>query len=386
MPPAAWPTGVVVRRPIRTKGPHPSSPPQKKIYHFLFAQLFFRYGSVFYGVRHDTMAPQAINLDAHRADLISMYQTGATAIELKEWLEEEHGVSIAVRSIKRRLQTWNVQKTRSWAALIEADGLQPLILDLFFDKGLNDSEILQVLQRRDYPLTQRMLRVVRLRMGLKRRLNDPMERLAAFVAVRQALAQKTAEDSPIIERFGYRLVRTFLQHEKQHYSFEMVRQACRTTFPDAVLRRQYDQQRRRGQYVVPGPNYLWSIDGYDKLKPYGIEIYACIDAYSRYIVWVYVGISNHTQVSVVRQYLETVAARGYIPSMIRSDRGSETPMLANCHWQLHLANSLDTQFRDCYAYGTSTANQRIESWWHQLSKGALFIFRVCPPYDEAAGN
>jgi hypothetical protein len=63
-------------------------------------------------------------------------------------------------------------------------------------------------------------------------------------------------------------------------------------------------QRHRGQYIVPGPNFIWSIDGYDKLKPYGIEIYACIDGYSRYVVWIYIGISNSTAVSCLCQFLD----------------------------------------------------------------------------------
>ena len=30
-------------------------------------------------------------------------------------------------------------------------------------------------------------------------------------------------------------------------------------------------------YLNKGPNYLWHMDGYDKLKPYGIAIHGCID-------------------------------------------------------------------------------------------------------------
>ena len=30
-----------------------------------------------------------------------------------------------------------------------------------------------------------------------------------------------------------------------------------------------------------GPNYVWHIDGYDKLKPFGIAISGCIDGFSR---------------------------------------------------------------------------------------------------------
>jgi len=41
--------------------------------------------------------------------------------------------------------------------------------------------------------------------------------------------------------------------------------------------------KARGVYLVPGPNFVWSIDGHHKLSMYGIEIYAGIDAFSRYV-------------------------------------------------------------------------------------------------------
>ena len=30
---------------------------------------------------------------------------------------------------------------------------------------------------------------------------------------------------------------------------------------------------------VQGPNHVWHLDGYDKLKPFGFPIHACIDGY-----------------------------------------------------------------------------------------------------------
>ena len=33
----------------------------------------------------------------------------------------------------------------------------------------------------------------------------------------------------------------------------------------------------RRVYLSKGPNYIWHVDGYDKLKPYGIAIHGCID-------------------------------------------------------------------------------------------------------------
>jgi hypothetical protein len=49
------------------------------------------------------------------------------------------------------------------------------------------------------------------------------------------------------------------------------------------------QRKPRGEYIVEGPNAVWSVDGYEKLANWGIQIYAAIDAYSRYIIWFYVG-------------------------------------------------------------------------------------------------
>lgn len=135
-------------------------------------------------------------------------------------------------------------------------------------------------------------------------------------------------------------------------------------------------QRHRGEYLVPGPNFVWSVDGYLKLAPYGIEVYAAIDAYSRYIIWIYVGISARTAVSVLRQYLNTVEVLGQHPRFVRSDHGGETVLLADAHHQLQKAIEPDLTFQECYMYGTSTTNQRIESWWNQLTKGLLFRWRV----------
>ena len=135
-------------------------------------------------------------------------------------------------------------------------------------------------------------------------------------------------------------------------------------------------QRHRGEYIVPGPTFIWSLDGYLKLEFYGIEVYAAIDAYSRYILWIYVGISARTAVSVLRQYLDTVEMIGQYSRFVRSDHGGETVLLAPAHHQLQQATDSDISFHECYLYGASTTNQRIEAWWNQLTKNLLFRWRV----------
>ena len=49
--------------------------------------------------------------------------------------------------------------------------------------------------------------------------------------------------------------------------------------PDSVkLRKRRRLHGRR--YVADGSNFVWHLDGHDKLKPFGFSIYGCIDGFS----------------------------------------------------------------------------------------------------------
>ena len=45
-------------------------------------------------------------------------------------------------------------------------------------------------------------------------------------------------------------------------------------------------------YCIKDPNRVWSIDRYNKLTRFGIEIYSIIDTYSRFIIDCYIGIGT----------------------------------------------------------------------------------------------
>lgn len=64
----------------------------------------------------------------------------------------------------------------------------------------------------------------------------------------------------------------------------------------------------KGEYITPGPNWLWCCNGHDKFRNFGIEIYAGVDAYFRRIQWCYVGNSNRRAVSILRQMITTIKA------------------------------------------------------------------------------
>ena len=50
----------------------------------------------------------------------------------------------------------------------------------------------------------------------------------------------------------------------------------------------------RRQAVFPGNNFVWSVDGHDKLLNWGIDIYAAIDGFLRRIIWINVDLASNT--------------------------------------------------------------------------------------------
>ena len=46
-------------------------------------------------------------------------------------------------------------------------------------------------------------------------------------------------------------------------------------------------------FISRGPKAVWHVDGYDKLKPYGLPIHGCEDGFPRRILWLKVCKSNN---------------------------------------------------------------------------------------------
>ncbi|CAG2242609.1 unnamed protein product [Mytilus edulis] len=65
------------------------------------------------------------------------------------------------------------------------------------------------------------------------------------------------------------------------------------------------------------------IDGYDKIKPYGIAIHGAIDGYSRRILWLKAGCSNNNPRYIAKFYIDFVKELRRVPRAIRADAGTE---------------------------------------------------------------
>ena len=102
---------------------------------------------------------------------------------------------------------------------------------------------------------------------------------------------------------------------------------------DTVMKvlRELDPDGTEQRYRSEGPNTCWHVDGYDKLKSYGLPIHGCIDGYSRKIIWLNVSRSNNKSLVPASYYLDTVKSLRFCPKKIRTDCGTENGIMADAH-------------------------------------------------------
>ncbi|XP_071134131.1 uncharacterized protein [Mytilus edulis] len=130
------------------------------------------------------------------------------------------------------------------------------------------------------------------------------------------------------------------------------------------LRRRHRLQRR--SYYNSGPNYLIHIDGYDKIKPYGIAIHGAIDGYSRRILWLKAGCSNNNPRYIAKFYIDFVKELRRVPRAIRADAGTENVLVKDLHIALRFDHGDEISGLNSFLTGRSTGNQRIERLWRSL--------------------
>ena len=73
---------------------------------------------------------------------------------------------------------------------------------------------------------------------------------------------------------------------------ESVRLILKALDPEGVVLRRR-RRLRRTQYLSKGPNYLHHIDGWDKMKRYGLCVHGCVDGYSRRVMWLEASRTNN---------------------------------------------------------------------------------------------
>lgn len=132
-----------------------------------------------------------------------------------------------------------------------------------------------------------------------------------------------------------------------------------------MLFRQARKLHRRN-YFASGPHFIWHLDGYDKIKPFGFGISGCIDGFSRHIIWLNVYTTNNDPRIIAGYFIEALQEYSGCPTVVRADRGTENVRVKQI--QEALMGNGRNDHHTAYIAGTSTANQRIESFWGHLRK------------------
>ena len=150
--------------------------------------------------------------------------------------------------------------------------------------------------------------------------------------------------------------------------------------PDGLEERQpcNKGKRRKGKFVTQGVNWVWSLDGHDKLMgfqnwTFPIALYGCYDTASRKVMFLKVWTSNSSPDIIGRWYFDHVFETQKLPCMIRLDKGTETGLLASIHAFLRKGHG-DMSPEDTVHFGSSTTN-RIERWWGEIHEWMEKFFK-----------
>ena len=166
---------------------------------------------------------------------------------------------------------------------------------------------------------------------------------------------------------GYRLTHQKLRKNNFAVDRETVRIIMKSLDPEGVTLRSGHKLRRR-TYRSQGSNFIWHIDGYDKLTPFRFAIHGAIDGYSRKILWLKVLPSNNNPKRLGSLCLIYIIQSKVTLKMIRADRGSENTVVAGL--QRYFLRSTDSG-NSCFMFGSSSANQRIEAWWSIMRRSRM---------------
>lgn len=189
-------------------------------------------------------------------------------------------------------------------------------IENYFTPGFTASEILSfLLNVHGIGLSLRQLRRILKNRGCTRR-----EQSTDMSIIARTVEEELRGRGSVI---GYRSMHQRLTTDHQFIvTRNIVRQALKILDPEGVQARS-GHRLRRPNYSTKGPNYLWHIDGYDKLKPFGFCAYGAIDGYSRKILWLEVSSSNKDPGIITKYFLDYVRQIGGTSRVIRADRGTE---------------------------------------------------------------
>lgn len=139
-------------------------------------------------LRVQNMPRTAINLDPHKAEIINLYTENMPCDSIIERLARSYNITISERTLRTRLRGWGIQKQNRTVGTNEV--LHTRIKALFYQSGLEENELLEVLKQDGFDISARTLQYLRQKLGLYRRIKNP---IAAQPQVENMLEQLRTE-------------------------------------------------------------------------------------------------------------------------------------------------------------------------------------------------
>ncbi|XP_029991327.1 uncharacterized protein LOC115420206 [Sphaeramia orbicularis] len=102
----------------------------------------------------------------------------------------------------------------------------------------------------------------------------------------------------------------------------------------------------------------------------GFALNGCIDGFSRRLMWLETGPSNNNPAVVAHYFVECVRTLEVVPMHMRTDCRTENGTLAAIQCTLRSGHNDYFAGPRSHMFGSSTSNQRIESWWSFFRKGS----------------
>ncbi|KAF3007045.1 hypothetical protein E8E15_001690, partial [Penicillium rubens] len=191
--------------------------------------------------------PPKIDLDPYKDEIEDLISQKTTQAAIRTILRDKYDIIVSRTSLQTCLSNWQViSLSSSHTNRVDIRDRVEELLPFH-----NTRDILRILTVDGTPSSERTIRRIRGDLGIKLRLS-PEEREQQLSDIEAILISEAQIETV------YHLLR-----------------------PDAIEGRLPGRRRERVNYISPGPNDVWHVDGHMKLEPFGIEIYAAIDGYSR---------------------------------------------------------------------------------------------------------
>lgn len=133
----------------------------------------------------------------------------------------------------------------------------------------------------------------------------------------------------------------------------------------------------RRKYNVPYPNFLWHLDGNHKVINWRMVVHACIDGYSRMII--YLSCQNNNLASTVFDLFLNGVSKYGLPKKIRTDHGLENVPPAR-----YMLQERGT-YCGSVLTGKSVHNVRVERLRRDVYSGVLCHFASLFTFMEEGG-